>query len=55
MEILTLINSNEKEKAVEQAKEFGWLKVNKEGNRIKSMERIEFENKLKKLNVEIPW
>jgi thymidylate synthase (FAD) len=55
MEILTLINSNEKEKAVKRAEDFGWLRVNKDGNRIKSMERIEFEDKLRKMNLEIPW
>ncbi|MEE9429745.1 MAG: FAD-dependent thymidylate synthase [Melioribacteraceae bacterium] len=55
MEILTLINSNEKDKAVKRAEDFGWLRTNKHGNRIKSMERIEFEGKLKKMNLEIPW
>jgi len=55
IEILTLINSNKKEKAVKRAEDFGWLRINKDGNRIKSMERIEFEDKLRKMNLEIPW
>ncbi len=54
MEIMGLLNSNQKEKAIERAKKIGWLRI-KDDQLIKSLERIEFEDKLKKLNVGIPW
>ncbi len=55
MELLRLIGNNKLSEAVDKAEEYGWLRINKEGKRIKSLERIEFEEKLKKLNFKIPW
>ena len=54
MQLLSLISQNENEKAAEKAKEFGWLRM-KEEKLIKSLERIEFEEKLKLLNLKKPW
>ncbi len=55
MELLKLIGNNKLSEAVDKAEEYGWLRINKEGKRIKSLERIEFEEKLKKLDFKIPW
>ena len=54
MEMLRLLSNGNNEEALAKAKEFGWLRT-KEGKLIKSLERIEFEDKLKKLNIKIPW
>ena len=54
MQLLSLISQNENEKAAEKAKEFGWLRM-KEEKLIKSLERIEFEEKLELLNLKKPW
>jgi thymidylate synthase (FAD) len=54
LELLGLISNNKNEQAVLKAKEAGWLNV-KNGKIISNMERWEFEEKLKKLELKAPW
>ncbi len=54
MEVLKLLSNGNKEEAIAKAEKFGWLRK-KEGKLIKSLERIEFEDKLKLLNMKAPW
>ncbi len=42
-----------KDEAVSLAKSIGWIK--EEGSIKKNIERGEFESKLNKLNIKIPW
>lgn len=52
--LLKLILSQEKEQSINKAKEIGWLKF-KDDKLVSNLERIEFEEKLSLLNIEIPW
>ena len=54
MKILKMIYSGNNKEAINIAEETGWLK-RKEGKLIKSLERIEFEEKLEKLGILFPW
>lgn len=54
MELLGLISNNKNEQAITRAKEAGWLNV-KNGKIASNMERWEFEEKLKKLELKVPW
>jgi len=54
LELLSLIGKNDHEKAIERAKELGWLKY-KEDRLLNNLERIEFEEKLESLNFNKPW
>jgi thymidylate synthase (FAD) len=54
LQLLSLIVQGENQKAVDKANEFGWLKT-KDDKLIKSLERIEFEEKLDQLNLKKPW
>lgn len=54
IEVLQKIYSGNKEEAIKLADNFGWLKI--VDNRFtKNIERMEFEEKLEKLGIEIPW
>lgn len=54
LELLSIIGNNDNEKAIERAKELGWLKY-KEDRLLNNLERIEFEEKLESLNFNKPW
>ncbi len=54
MKILEKIISEKTGEALDIAKDAGWLRV-KEGRLVKSLERIEFEQKIAKLNLKAPW
>ena len=53
-EIIKEISAGNKEKAVELAKNNGWIII-KDGKLKGNLERREFENKLSQLNIQIPW
>ncbi len=57
IEILTLINTGQKNAAVEKAIEFGWLPENYTPGQIlkRNRERQEFETKLALLKIDCPW
>ena len=55
MQIVQALLANDKEKAINLAKEFGWIEYRKDGTKKGNLERREFEEKLKELSVEIPW
>ena len=54
LELISLLANGKGEEAKTKADEFGWLKY-KEEKLSFSMERWEFENKMKDLKIEIPW
>jgi thymidylate synthase (FAD) len=54
IEILSAISKGDKQKAYETAARFGWLEMY--GEKLKPhYERAEFEQKLKRMNLSIPW
>jgi thymidylate synthase (FAD) len=53
-EIISAISEGNKQKAIQLAKDFGWLST-KEGVLKRNRERSEMEEKLKKLSIPIPW
>ncbi|MFA3783205.1 FAD-dependent thymidylate synthase [Melioribacteraceae bacterium 4301-Me] len=55
LELLELIFNNSSHKAIEKAKMYNWLGRKEDGSLKKNLERIEFEEKLKKMNITIPW
>ena len=54
LDLLKLILRQDKEQAINKTKEIGWLKF-KDEKLVSNLERIEFEEKLSSLNIEIPW
>lgn len=50
-----LINSGEAEKVQQLAIDFGWLPKSADEQPKRNRERLEFEQKLTLLNMEIPW
>ena len=54
MEILKNMLSDNPVAALALAENAGWLRK-KDGKLVKSLERIEFEQKLEKLNLQVPW
>ncbi len=54
MEILKSMIAGDNSEAMKLSEEAGWLRK-KEGKLVKSLERIEFEKKLQKLNLTPPW
>ncbi len=54
-EILGKLFNGDMEGVKAKAEELGWLKKKDDGSLVTANERIEFENKLKKMNIEIPW
>ena len=53
-QILSAISEGNKNKVIQLAAEFGWLNK-KEGKLKRNRERMELEEKLKKLNIPVPW
>jgi thymidylate synthase (FAD) len=54
-QILRALLADGKTQALEIAEDFGWLKQNEDGSLKLHFERLEFEEKLHKMDVEIPW
>lgn len=54
MEVLKEITAGNKKEATKKAEELGWLRYDDEKLKM-NIERFEFEEKLKQLNIEIPW
>ena len=55
MKIIQALLDGDKNKAIELAKEFGWVEYKEDGSLKGNLERRELEEKLKELAVEIPW
>lgn len=53
MEILLAVTQGENDKALQLAKQFGWIK--EDGSMKKNREREELEEKFKKLGLKLPW
>ena len=53
-EIMGYIATGQREKVIQTAEKQGWL-LNRDGKLKSVLERVEFENKLKKLNIPLPW
>lgn len=54
LKLLSMLANGINEEAIETATDFGWIKL-KDGKMTFNMERWEFENKLRDLNIKIPW
>jgi thymidylate synthase ThyX len=54
-EIMAAIGQGDLAQAKARAKEAGWLRPSKKGGLIRSRERMEFEEKLRQLNLGVPW
>ena len=54
-EIVSAIGAGDMEKAKALASEAGWLKPSKKGGLIRSRERMELTDKLRQLNLDVPW
>ncbi len=52
--IIRSIISGDKKRAIKIADELGWLPESKKSVK-KDLERVEFEAKLKRLNLSVPW
>lgn len=55
IEVLGAINSAGSQKAVSIAESFGWLDKNEKGALKQNRERLECEEKLRRLNAALPW
>ena len=54
-DIVAAIGAGDLDKANELAREAGWLRASKKGGLIRSRERMELEEKLRRLNLVVPW
>ncbi len=54
-EIMAAIGQGDLTQAQARATEAGWLRPSKKGGLIRSRERMEFEEKLRQLNLGVPW
>ncbi len=55
LSLLELIANNNVDAAIKTAEGFNWLKRKDDGTFKQNLERVEFENKLKKINMKAPW
>jgi hypothetical protein len=55
MKMMAAIYGNDETAITNLGKEFGWLERREDGTLKNHLERFEFENKLKQLNISIPW
>ncbi len=55
MKILTAIYANDKNAIEKLGTEYGWMEKREDGSLKSHLERLEFENKLKGMNIKIPW
>ncbi|NIT57875.1 MAG: thymidylate synthase (FAD), partial [Aliifodinibius sp.] len=55
LQILQALNTGNTKQAIGLAEKFGWLSRREDGSLKRNRERIEFEEKLKDFNLEIPW
>ena len=54
-EIIRLINQGKVKEVFQSAENNGWLEKKENGTLKQNLERIELEEKLEKLNMNIPW
>ena len=54
-EIVAAVGKSDQEEARRLAEQAGWLKPSKKGGFIRSRERMELEEKLRRLNLAVPW
>ena len=54
-EIIAAIGAGDRDRALGVARQAGWLKPGKKGGLVRSRERLELTEKLRQLNLEIPW
>jgi thymidylate synthase (FAD) len=54
-ELLQLLSSGDPRKTVDKAHDMGWLKSNEDGSLKLHFERLEFEQKLRRMGLQIPW
>lgn len=55
LKIISMINSNNNDKANEIAESLGWLDRREDGSLKQNLERLEFEEKLSYMNILKPW
>ncbi len=55
LQILKALYAGQKEDALNLARSYGWLETREDGTLKSNIERLEFENKLKNLNILLPW
>ncbi|MFA7288475.1 MAG: FAD-dependent thymidylate synthase [Melioribacteraceae bacterium] len=55
LELLRYINSSDLAGAVSKAESYEWLGRKEDGTLKQNLERIEFEQKLERINISIPW
>lgn len=55
LQILQALNTGDEKRAMDLAEKFGWLSRREDGTLKRNREKIEFEEKLKRLNLQIPW
>ncbi|NQT24547.1 FAD-dependent thymidylate synthase [candidate division KSB1 bacterium] len=54
-QLLQLLSSEDLQKTLDKVKELGWLKTNEDGSLKLHFERLEFEQKLEHMGLQIPW
>lgn len=54
-QLLHIISEEGSQPAVEKAEKFGWIKRNEDGSLKMHLERFEFEQKLRRMGLTIPW
>ncbi len=55
LDVLGMINGGKKDDALKYAEDKGWLNRRDDGSLKQNLERIEFENKLERINILPPW
>jgi thymidylate synthase (FAD) len=55
LDLMDAIYSGDRVKIEKLASDYGWMEKRDDGSLKGHIERLEFENKLKKLNISIPW
>jgi thymidylate synthase (FAD) len=55
LDILAAINGNNQESVIKLATDANWLDKREDGSFKQNLERIEFEQKLERMNIKLPW
>ncbi len=53
--VMSCLANGEQDKAMKMADEFGWLNKRDDGSLKQNLERMEFEEKLERINLKVPW
>lgn len=54
-QLVQILSVGDKQNAINRAEEFGWLETRKDGSLKTHFERLEFEQKLQRMNIPVPW